>query len=187
MSNFTNNAIGILGDPVVVAHGGTGRSTLTDGAFLIGDGTNPVELLGPATDGQLAIGVTGGSPILASITEGTNVVVTDGAGSITVAALTGTPVYNYTATSAATYVVAADDNVIAVDCSGAPKQVNLPDAPTTGSTYIIKDVTGSAGGNAITVTTVTGAVNIDGAVTYVMNVNYASATVMWNGTQYMVL
>jgi hypothetical protein len=36
------------------ANGGTGRSTLTGGRLLVGDGTNPVGLLGGSSDGQVA-------------------------------------------------------------------------------------------------------------------------------------
>ena len=60
-----------LDDPVIVDNGGTGRTTLTDGAILVGDGTNPVELVGPLTDGQLLIGDTAGvSPVAATLSAG---------------------------------------------------------------------------------------------------------------------
>lgn len=84
MSQFFQTASGALGDPVTVPHGGTGRTSLTDGAFLIGDGVNPVELLGPATDGQIPIGNTAGpSPVLAlpSSSDG-SITITPGAGSL---------------------------------------------------------------------------------------------------------
>ena len=73
--------------PLPVSEGGTGRATLTDGAFLVGDGTNPVELIGPLTDGQLLIGDTGGvSPVAGSLTApAAGVTITGGAGSITFA------------------------------------------------------------------------------------------------------
>ena len=38
-----------------VAHGGTGQVTLTDGAFVIGNGTSAVELVGPGSAGQFPI------------------------------------------------------------------------------------------------------------------------------------
>lgn len=39
--------LGGPGDPVAVADGGTGRSTLTDHAVLVGSGTDPVDFVGP--------------------------------------------------------------------------------------------------------------------------------------------
>lgn len=74
-----------LNSPVSVSDGGTGLSTLTDGAILIGDGTNAVELIGPLSDGQLLIGDTGGvSPVASTITGGTGITITNGPGSITI-------------------------------------------------------------------------------------------------------
>lgn len=71
--------------PIPVSSGGIGRSTITDGAFLIGDTTNPVELIGPLTDGQLMIGDTlGVSPVASTLTGGTGITITNGAGSITI-------------------------------------------------------------------------------------------------------
>lgn len=85
-SNLDYYADSPVSDPVAVDEGGTGRSTLTDGAILVGDGTNPVEEIGPLTDGQLLIGNTAGvSPTAAQLTAGTGVSITSGAGSISVA------------------------------------------------------------------------------------------------------
>lgn len=84
--------------PVTVAEGGTGRTSLTDGAVLVGDGTNPVELIGPLTDGQLLIGNTAGvSPTASTLTAGTNITITNAAGSITIdsTASASTPPKNY--------------------------------------------------------------------------------------------
>lgn len=67
--------------PLEVQYGGTGRISLTNGALVIGDGTNPVELLS-LTDGQLPIGVTGGSPSAAQLTAGSGITITNGPGSI---------------------------------------------------------------------------------------------------------
>ena len=69
-----------------VANGGTGLTTLTANSLFIGNGTSALTALGVATNGQIPIGRTGLSPVLAAITAGTNVTVTNGAGSITIAA-----------------------------------------------------------------------------------------------------
>jgi len=70
--------------PVSVANGGTGAITLTDHGILLGSGTSAITPLGAATNGQIPIGSTGADPVLASITGGTGITVTDGAGSITI-------------------------------------------------------------------------------------------------------
>ena len=48
--------------PILSGNGGTGRTTLTANAVLVGDGTNPVKQIGPGTNGQMLLGVTAGAP-----------------------------------------------------------------------------------------------------------------------------
>lgn len=84
------------------------------------------------------------------------------------------------------YTVTATDQFIDVDCSAAVVVVKLPDAPATGRFYFIKDSTGNCATHNITITTVTGAVNIDGATSFVMNATYESTSVIFNGTSYLV-
>jgi hypothetical protein len=69
-----------------VANGGTGLATLTANSLFVGNGTSALTALGVATNGQIPIGRTGLSPVLANLTAGTNVTVTNGSGSITIAA-----------------------------------------------------------------------------------------------------
>ncbi len=69
-----------------VASGGTGAATLTDGGVLLGSGTGAVTALGQATNGQLVIGSTGADPVLATLTGGANISVTNSAGGISIAA-----------------------------------------------------------------------------------------------------
>lgn len=69
-----------------VANGGTGLTTLTANSLFIGNGTSALTALGVATNGQIPIGRTGLSPVLATISAGTNVTITNGSGSITIAA-----------------------------------------------------------------------------------------------------
>lgn len=68
-----------------VYNGGTGDTTLTTGSLLVGNGTGPVQSLGQATNGQIPIGATGGKPVLANITAGTGIIVTNTAGGIQIA------------------------------------------------------------------------------------------------------
>lgn len=69
-----------------VASGGTGVSTLTDGGLVLGSGTGAVTSLGQATNGQLVVGSTGADPVLATLTGGANITVTNTAGAISIAA-----------------------------------------------------------------------------------------------------
>lgn len=47
--------------PVIVAHGGTGLETITNGGVMYGNGTSAVATVGPLTAGQLVV-ATGGDP-----------------------------------------------------------------------------------------------------------------------------
>ena len=80
----TINSIG-SSKPVEVVFGGTGAATLTDHGILLGSGTGAITPLGAASNGQLPIGSTGADPVLATLTAGTGITVTNGAGSITIA------------------------------------------------------------------------------------------------------
>jgi len=92
----------------------------------------------------------------------------------------------YTAVNTSPYVVLSGDQFLGVDSSGGAITVQLPNAPTTGRYITIKDSTGSANTNNITVTTVGGAVTIDGATSYVMTANYESVSVLFNGSNYEI-
>ena len=59
---------------------------LTDGGVLLGSGTGAVTALGQATNGQLVVGSTGADPVLATLTGGANITVTNSAGGISIAA-----------------------------------------------------------------------------------------------------
>ena len=73
-------------NPTEAAKGGTGLTSITDGGIMLGSGTGPVTVTAQPTNGQLLIGSSGGDPVLAALTEGANVTITNGAGTITIAA-----------------------------------------------------------------------------------------------------
>lgn len=64
---------------------------LTNHSLLVGAGTATITNLGVATDGQLPIGSTGANPVLATLTAGTGIAVTNGAGSISLAVAASVP------------------------------------------------------------------------------------------------
>ena len=77
------------------------------------------------------------------------------------------------------------DYLVAINkVTGAATTVDLPSSPATGDVYVIKDDKGDAATNNITVTPASG--NIDGASTFVMNVNHQSAAFTYDGTQWEV-
>ena len=80
------NLASLVTGTLPVANGGTGLATLTANSLFVGNGTSALTALGVATNGQIPIGRTGLSPVLANLTPGTNVTITNGVGSITVAA-----------------------------------------------------------------------------------------------------
>ena len=77
--------LGITSLPVPVTQGGTGLATITDHGIMLGSGTTAVTPLGVATDGQIPIGSSGADPVLAAITPGDGIDVTNAAGAITIA------------------------------------------------------------------------------------------------------
>ena len=117
--NLTTNVTGTL----PVANGGTGGTSFTANSLLLGNGTSALASLGAATNGQLVIGRTGLSPVLATLTAGTNITITNGSGTISIAASLSTLT---AALNAASYNIygfgwlSGDGNAegIAIDSSG---------------------------------------------------------------------
>jgi hypothetical protein len=78
----TSGVIAVAGT-LVVANGGTGATTLTDGGPLLGSGTGVITALAQPTNGQLVIGSTGADPALGSLAStGATISVTTGAGTL---------------------------------------------------------------------------------------------------------
>jgi hypothetical protein len=104
------------------------------------------------------------------------------------ASTTASDTYAYTPidTASSPYTVLSTDYYIGVTLAAAPITVKLPNAPATGRVFIVKDSAGLAATHNITVTTVGGAVNIDGNATFVMNADYQAASFIFNGTTYEV-
>jgi len=79
------------------------------------------------------------------------------------------------------------DVIIAVTSTAAARTITLRTADTVGRrTYIIKDESGGAAANNITVAT-EGAQLIDGAATYVIATNYGSVTLYSNGSNWFTI
>ncbi len=82
-------------------------------------------------------------------------------------------------------VSASSDYFLCINkTTGAATTVNLPGSPAAGLTFVVKDCKGDAATNNITITPASG--NIDGAATFVQNVNHQAAVVSYDGTQWEV-
>lgn len=82
------------------------------------------------------------------------------------------------------YTVLSQDRVVLVDSSSS-RTINLKASPNVGLRHTIKDDSGLAGTNPITIAPAAG--NIDGSASYSININYGSADVVYNGTQWNVI
>ena len=80
--NLTSDVSGQL----PIANGGTGTSSLGTNNFFYAGNTGSLSSLAFGTNGQLIIGRTGLAPIMANLTAGSNISITNGSGSITIAA-----------------------------------------------------------------------------------------------------
>lgn len=122
----------------------------------------------------------------AVLTAGSGISITPTSNTITIAATGAPALLPYTPVTSTPYVVQSTDYYLGVDCSSSAITVQLPNISTTGKVVIVKDVTGSALTNNITVTSVSGGTFIDGSPTFVLNANFSSAQFLYNGINYQV-
>jgi len=179
-SNITTSGVG---NTVNISVAGT-----TNHCVQVGNASGSLTSLAAATNGQLVIGSTGVDPVVAALTAGSNISITNGAGSITIAANAASQVVAYTAVAfgASPYTVLSTDYYIGANVTGGAITIRLPNAPTTGRIFAVKDVAGLAASNNITVTTVGGVVTIDGGTSFVMNTAYESVSLIFNSTSYEI-
>lgn len=109
--------------------------------------------------------------------------VTFGSVSVTTATLSTYKV-GYTSVTAATYAV-TNDSILGVNRAG-PVAITLPaSAGNTGRVLDIKDESGAAATNNITITPASG--TIDGATSLTLNINYGSYRIYCNGTNWFII
>lgn len=174
-------------DPAQVSKGGTGAATLT--GVLTGNGTSALTanavtqynvLLGGASNAVSEIGAVGTSgQVLTSNGAGSNPSWEDATSEqvVPVTALDNTD---------SPYTVLTTDYYLSCNVTSGTLTIQLPNAPTTGSVWVVKDSAGQAATNNITVTTVGGVVTLDGATSFVMNTAFEAANFLFNGTSYEV-
>ena len=139
-----------------VLRGGTGANTFTDHGILIGNATNPVSATAELANGQLLIGSTGNAPVPATLTQGTDISITNASGSITINHGT---VSNVPGTGSTT--LNFGDTFNAIDSVTVSSQGHLTSQNT--QTYTLPSApTGATGANpstAITGTKIDGTLN----------------------------
>lgn len=84
VTSATGNTVTVAIDaPFDVANGGTGATSLTDNAVLVGSGTGAVTALTVGTDGQVLLGSTAADPVFADLASADGTVAfTAGAGTL---------------------------------------------------------------------------------------------------------
>ncbi len=184
--------------------GATISQALTNAHLFVGNGSNiaaDVAMTGDASianTGSVTVSKTGG------VAFGTSATVNTGTSGATIPLLNGANVWSgnqslsgvsftstgamvlstFVVTSGASYNTAATDYFIAVNKgSGSATTINLPSSPATGRFLIITDGKGDAQTNNITITNGT----INGAASVVLRSNYASVTLIYNGTAWNAL
>lgn len=147
-----------------------------------GGAGGPIDTLTGNTGG--AVSPTGSN---INVLGGTGIIVVGNPGTSTLTInATGTPTVNYTNVSTSPYIVLTSDYYLSVDCSAMAITLEFPNSALIGQSFVIKDRTGNAAVHNITLRSVNGTINFDGATTYVMNTQYSSVEIMGNSTSYEV-
>ena len=141
--------------------GGTASFNLTgttNNSLQIGNAGGSITSLGVATNGQIPIGSTGATPVLATITAGANITVTNSAGGITIASTgsgSGLITANAdtgSATTSGNAITWAGGSNINTSATGSTVTVNLNNSPsvsgslTVGTNITMVDTTSSSVG-----------------------------------------
>jgi len=117
--------------------------------------------------------------------DGTSVITVGDSGTATISIEALPLLFKYTNVSTTPYVVLDTDYYLSVN-TAAPITIQLPDTTSINRLFVIKDRSGTANTNNITVTTVSGIALIDGAAIYTMNSTYQSVSLVFNGTNYEI-
>jgi hypothetical protein len=151
------------GADLAVANGGTGLSAIAKGAILYASDTDTLAAsTAMSTNGQLLIGnATNGYPSVATLTAGSNITITNGAGSISIAASLASLAANLDTGS---YNIDLNTNYISDDGSDRGLYVH------TNGKVILND-----SGSTLTTGDATGQLNIQGTTTTAITIGNSGA------------
>lgn len=183
-NNILLNNTGVIGESNVMRLGTTGAGNNQVSSTYVA-GVDGVSVGSTAKVVTMGTGGTVDQLGTTVITAGTGITITPGANTITISG-DGTTNLTYTNVAVTPYVVLATDEYLSVDTSALAITVQLPNAPAAGRVYVVKDRIGDAATRNITVTTVGGVVNIDGATSFVMNNNFQAISLIFNGAAYEI-
>lgn len=129
--------------PVLVSSGGTGVTSLTANAPVLSGATSTTALTTlPLTNGQLIIGSTGAIPVASTLTAGTGISITNGAGSITLANV-AQPGIVWSVIIAGSGTLTANNGYIANNAGTI--SFSLPATATIGDTYRVTGINNATG------------------------------------------
>jgi hypothetical protein len=94
------------------SQGGTGVASPTAHTLPVAEGSSDFHFLGPLTNGQLLVGSTGADPVPATLTAGSNISITNGAGSITITG-TGLAGFSWNVVSGTSQAMKSNNGYIA--------------------------------------------------------------------------
>lgn len=83
--------------------------------------------------------------------------------------------------------VTTTEYIISMIDTSAPYTVDLPSNPALGQIFIIKDASGAASVNNITVTVLGGGVSIDGLGSQIINIDWGYMQLVFNGANYLII
>lgn len=168
--------INVVGDGTTITIAGNpGTNTLTVSTIGGGGGANSFP-----TDSGIATPIAG----VLNINGGKGIIVSGTSNTVTVSS-TGI-FFTYIDVNSSPYTVLTDDVYLSVDSTGGPITILFPNSALLGEPFIVKDRTGTAAVNNITVTTVGGVVTIDGVTSFIMDSAYQSISLVGNGTSYEI-
>ena len=153
-------------------------------SFAAGGGTGSVLTLTGNSGGAVPPNGSGNINILGG--SGVTVAGNPGTDTLTINVSAGTLAYTNVNSAASPYTVLTSDYYLSVDCSAGAITLKFPNSALLGQSFIVKDRTGNAQANNISITTVGGSVNIDGGTTFTLNVNYQSCELVGNSTSYEI-
>jgi len=146
----------------------SGLATGNDGVLITSNTGVPSWLANSGTAGYVLTANTGAPPSWQAAASSSNLTITS------------------VAHAASPYTVLTTDQFLACQTSGGTISILLPNSPAIGRVIIVKDSNGAASTSNITITTVSGSINIDGQTSVSILSNYGSLNLVWDGSAYEI-